>query len=710
MMFRSFITLATFLFLLIPATQGGLFSGFPLNPYELVIAGIWLILVWTLPWQKIPGSKVLILVVFALLSILKVSTAAALPYGVSVCLKPALTDPTTLPCESSVRHHDGKTTLVESHVGYDRDDWPLYFMNDTRRFNFFGPEKVNRENLPYFLSAEGYVNSPEDHIIAVTTSISDVTVNINNSRYMLTPHQTATMVLPRNSTHFKLSYTRSAHQPTDYLDIATSAPVWTTPVKAGATTGLWFYRIAQVILFGAILFPLLIATIRYLAELRPDWPRLGIMTLLTALGFILPLALPLFGLFLIGVIAAMLGNGTTRKFLPLGTLALFLLTVAFVTHNLSPHAMVFFLGGTDELGHEYYARTTFLATTIRDYFTAAEAYPYYYQPLARYIFGGLHVLTGEAMWGPYIIQTFVLTLGITLTAATLRRYTSHLVMSIFLVLSLLFLINPQLSLLAITITPYQQAIALPLLLLVLPWGFLLFMERGPKPLPVFFFGLVWGAILMTRTDFVPLLVMPFGLFIYWWWKNRPSVRKLALIGGVFLLGLAIFPAIVIVRNSMIGGKALLFPTSTVVNILPTFRPTIDKTENAGLTITGGKALIIVLREYAHNPGDLVNTLFINIYRGFIGIEFLRVALWFSTPILVIMAFLVRHTTARIILLVCLAGFVCLVVLNAFFELHNGVSMRAPFDYLLIIMAAISLGIVIPALLRSSYTPAKRITK
>jgi hypothetical protein len=163
----AFFLLALFVLIALPTRPVGVADGLPANhPLDLCIAlllvGGFFVLPWRIERHKAP-RLVLILLAVALGKLAFATTS--LPHGL-VARYYANAD-FQGPPEPSIEYRlDGATridrTIAFSPVGFawDAKPFPLWFFNDSRRYNYYRPGEPDRRHLPFSVRWDGFIRAP----------------------------------------------------------------------------------------------------------------------------------------------------------------------------------------------------------------------------------------------------------------------------------------------------------------------------------------------------------------------------------------------------------------------------------------------------------------------------------------------------------------------------------------------------------------------
>lgn len=688
--------------IIIPGSHAGLFNGLPLNNYEILILFVALIFIWLFRWKEEGGLKNIFLLLLSFLIIVNVLGSLFLPYGWSVCLKRiALSGEVAKSCEPSAEFRSGKKSFIANKIDYSGKNFPLYFMNDLG-LNYYSDGQPDREHLEYDFSAHSFFQtSGNGGNIKIFSKIPKAQIEIDGKKSYIETGEESTYSLPPNKLVSVSIQYRTERNDEHVLKVhANSAPLLRqTLLNNFYSSGVFLFRLTQFSLLAIIVLLLILpmirgyfllsTTLKYIVGLIPVW---FIYCYLAPINPYVFFSLTLFGIIWVYLFQEKEEN---KKLFPYLVIIIFASTYLFVSFVSPYNRLILFSGGNDELGHEGFARQVLVSTNFHQFAEAGEISLFYYQPMHRYFLALLHLLFGEPMWGPYLIQTLLSALAVFLSI----KYLKKISIVGALVASFIFCVSfsqPSWSLFGLSQSPYQQGIATPLFLVVIFWLLNLSKEQEVKKSVYFYVGLIMSAVVGMRLDLIPVFL---PIFIYPFFVKSLRSNKGELIKTVMVLGLgmAIFPVLIIARNYYIAGEASLFATSTMVNVLPAFRDEVPYIAGPS-KMTGGQVILMIIRNHQGRYGELVTALSGNIYDNFMGYSILRRLLWLTViPSFLAMLFLHKKNVARFATIVSI--FLLLLISSAFFLPHNGPAMMAHFDFLVIVIVGMGSGVLIELLIR-----------
>lgn len=691
------------LFLIVPGTTLARFDGLPLSQSEIVVAAFVLLVLVGTPWEKITFIRQGILTTLVLLGVVHIIGFFMLPGGWSICLQREIAQETLkTPCEASVEFRGGERSFLLQSLDLRGKKFPLYFMNDATAFNFFRPEEPNRLALPYTFQASAFFRPSSDTTIDIYTTIPNVSLSLDGEAIGISPQAVHKLVITGQTIHdISVSFTKSRDEQ-DVLTVTTPAFPFYEKVGASNSAIVWVFRVVWFALFGAIFSFLLYSLVRFLSTLpHREMTKMFLLLLFSIFtGAILksPYALLTIIIAVICLFTLPLKNDRPKSWIITFSLFILFLNSVFFVSRLVPYGdVVLFSGGGDELTHESSARSTFTASTFRNYLIAEENRPFYYQPFARYIVGALHVFFGESMWGVYVIQTWLMSIAIFLATYALFLWNGWKSAGIFLFFFMLLERLPSYSIFSLTLTPLQQAVGFPILFLAIGLTLILFLRvRGLMThLTV---GILWGLAISIRTDVVALVTfLMLYLFFLLIRKEEPIRMRLKKIGFV-LGGLAFFPILVVLRNEVVSNQFAFIAKSGVPNVLPAFYPIFDypydpiyNTPGILPSVNGSKIVFRILEEYQNNLSSLWNILKENLTTAYIGTGSLRKYLWYSPIPFVTLGIFFAPLKRKLIFFGLSLSLGEFILISSFFLPHNGVAVFAHIDLLLLILASLGLG-------------------
>jgi dolichyl-phosphate-mannose-protein mannosyltransferase/PA14 domain-containing protein len=543
-------------YLLAPGHPLTWLTGVPLNPLSLagtVLLGLAAFAFW--PLNDRPGSRIVrggVGLLAAMLAVKLLLAAAALPHGLpgwyyaNGRFQGAHERSTEFPRESATRR--------DRELDFGGDEFPVYFLNDSQRFNFFGAEAERRQTLPFSVRWQGILYVPDggERRFWLTAS-GPATLAIDGRRVAgvdADGSATATVVLPltAGSHTVQVRYARR-------------------PPRSGELRVEWERDGRAEALAAAYLFP---------APISPDaWQRDR---------WVLLAARVLDVLFLSLLAAAftwlLTGRGARVRHARDGhwplverpLLALFLLVV--FAHATIPRLdrvdkMALLGGGQDWLTHETLARDILVNGPLMTLGKPlGEGRTYYAQPFYPYALAGMHWLTGEDQFGPLVLQLFGLGLagvllyflakrlfGVPAAVATLILFAGLRAWQLDWVARRLLSENAYFVILPAALLCLVRAVD----------------ERRQRDLVLS--GLFLGLAVVTRAP--TLLYLPFALGLVGAGLRRQGLPKARVAGALALL-LAVCLAVVglvPLRNLVVAGQPAIVASSGGVNLEKLHRPT-----------------------------------------------------------------------------------------------------------------------------------------
>ena len=436
------------------------------------------------------------------------------------------------------------------------DEFPLHFLNDVQRFNFYGAEAERRRNLPFSVRWQGSLYAPSDgeYRLWLTASgpatlaidgkqVADVDADGRETRAVGMP-------LARGPHDLRISYARRPPRSADlkveweldgrrqplavpYLLAGPIAPeVWERDrLLAAAARGVDALFLA---VFGLAVLALAAGSLaRARRESVACWDLVE---------------RPLLGLFLLAVFvhAALPRLDRVDKFSLLG-------------------------GGQDWLTYESFARDILINGPLMTLGRPlGEGRPFFQQPFYAYFLAGLHWLTGEDLFGVLTLQLVGLGIaGVLLYFVAKRLFGTGAAVATFVLF--LGLRTWQLDWVA------RRLLSENLYFILLPAAVLLLLryldERRRRDLLLA--GLLLGLAILTRTP--TLLYLPLAAILVAVALRREGIRPRGAVGAAaMLVGVALaVAAFVPLRNQIVAGRPVLLPTGGGVNLQKLHRPTPD---------------------------------------------------------------------------------------------------------------------------------------
>ena len=692
-----------------------------------IIALLGFVFFSTTDWKTHPKMFIATLTTLSLLVILYALAPLVAPKPWSVCFQRSIVIETLkMPCEPSAQFSNGEKTFTADNISWVANTIPTYFMNDKLAFNWYLPTDPNREHLPYAMTLRRTVQGGSHQQAHIISSFSGLTAIVNGIPTTIPANQAITLYFPEDTSYELLitgSHTRNS---SDVLsisgmrnsfsytlfhiaqDISYIALLLLIIICAHLQAKL-LSRNQRTMIIGIIILLVtllvipserigVVAVACFLLWFRKKENMFLIMTLfsiLVLMSFVRPL-IPYdhvfidYGIPFLTILSVICWTFLKQRNITAWVITLLLLnSFVFISHTHPYGSLVLFTGGNDELTHEGFARIVLTGQTWRDKLIAGENYPFYYQPLYRYILASIHAIWGESMFGVYVLQTFLTSLAFFITLRFLQLLTIRYLLGIFTLLFLAPSFVYYVSLFTLSQSAFQQGIALPLLIIC--WVTTLRMLYIPFSLrAIITLFITWGIVYAIRTDFLPCLPLVIGIAGYSIGKYHRNIpqRFTMIAGGI--LGLSIGPALVVVRNFIIAHQAVFMPTSGLINLTSEFTPLFPNATPQDLQTLGYGDLLRHVYATYHNHLHLFYVAILhNLREKFIGIIPPRILLWYISPIITVCAFLLKPRRHIIVVLLFIALFFSILIPNIFFDQHNGVAMFGLYDYLLLILCAIA---------------------
>lgn len=520
-------------FFVVPRSSSGLVDGLPLGPIEAaaLLAVGWVFFAGT----RLSGAR---LVVAALGVSLLVSVAVPDRRGLTAKYY-ASTD-TTRAFERSTEYRGRDFTRIDGAIDFEQGhrEFPLAFFNDIGRFNFYRPNELRRESLGFAVTWDAHwlvdtEGEPRELYLDAPSAAAQVTLD-GASVLSVTPLDAprTAIVKPSKGWHeLHLRFTSPYGSP---RRVSVGEVAGGTRVRFGTrevfTTRSEPWRLRASALVRGLLIALDLVVLAWLAALL-------VMT---------------------GVDRARSMMKAPSMWAPgrqwLAWLSLVGLGEALVFATPWASRMMTLVGGDDTLTYEYYARQIQL-----DSFLLAKdgGEPFFYQVLYPYVLAGVHVMFGESMFGPMLVQRLLLIL---LVWAVLRiavrlggseMWWSGLACGAAFAYGLMAPVSAKLL---------NESLFVPLLV---AWtAATMSVSMSPTILAAIGTGLLGGVVALTRST--TLLAWAVALPICWWsWKAVP--RRGLLIATLLVCSCAVM-SLIAARNWIVVHELILMPGELPVTL------------------------------------------------------------------------------------------------------------------------------------------------
>jgi hypothetical protein len=504
-------------FVLLPIDGWAVVDGVPIGVLEAAVLGaIWY--AWAVT-RQLGGAKIaaaaLIFKVAA--TLLVVPTGFRASYFANDRFDP--------PMERSVEYRGTDATRIDRRLAFGsegRPDFPLFFFDDFRRFNFYQRGEPRRYELPFSVVWDGYVWEAEgdrSRRIYLQGSAVGARLEIDGATVVeLAPGAgiaSTTVLYPRGWRHIVVRLTAANGVARDFEAGMGEAPLGSAPVyrQRASRNALLVDRTvrgAGAIVDAILLVLLTVSVVR--AAMRPTLIRVAAaVAIVEALWFAAPAA---------------------------GRLIL------------QP-------GGDDSLTYQTYARDIVLHGPWMLLGAApGQAEPFYYQPLYSYFLALVHLVCGDDLFGVYLLQR--LSLAIVAGAVWWMAHTLYGAGRAGAIIAIAFLYG--------WVDPWARTLWTEVLFVALTavWTCWLVRlcrpEAGPRTAVVA--GLVGGAAVLTRSTLLlglaivpPILVMG---------RRRARARWSPVI--VMLVVAAAVISLATLRNWVASGRLVPITTSFGINL------------------------------------------------------------------------------------------------------------------------------------------------
>lgn len=560
--------LALLAFLLLPGHPLSLIGGPAWRPLALgcaVLLGAAVFAAWPLPRSRWGRP---ILVAGLALAALKLGLALSAPrYGLEAAYY--ANDKFGNEPEGSTLLPGVGYTRIDERLDFGSDEFPLYFFNDSERFNMLGAERFDRGKvLTWSAEWRGFLNVPSDRPVTLwLTASGPGDLALDGKRLLRVDADgrdtaEARLQLPAGPHRLEVHYARKKER-SGYLkvesDLSGRREALGGPLLSPAA-----YPPERLSLDGPVGAAGRAADVAYLALLA------AALTLAVA-----------------GSVRARLAvEGTRPKsravrwFLALERPLLALVPLGLFGQAAWPRLdrfgkMVFLAGGQDWLTHETLARDIqFNGPLMTLGKPLGQGALYYAQPLYPYYLALLHTLSGEDLYGPVALQMLGLGAAAVLVYELARRLFGRPTGLVALALMLGVLIPFELAWVArLLISEALYYWVMPAAVLaLLSLGQRLPARRAGRGRLAGLAGVLLGVACLTRGPTL-LYLPPAGVLLWLQLRQRgvprPEVaRTLAVVGACAGLLIALVP----IRNQLVAGRPALTASSGGVNLEKLHRP------------------------------------------------------------------------------------------------------------------------------------------
>jgi 4-amino-4-deoxy-L-arabinose transferase-like glycosyltransferase len=432
-------------------------------------------------------------------------------------------------------------TRIDASLDLRGEDFPVHFFNDAARFNFGVDVQPGRDQLPFSVRWEGFLNVPVDgerrfvveSIGPAQVWLDDVPLGEPDStRFVASGLRALRVDYSRPEARvpkLRLSWQRTVGGPLEVVggnDVRWHASAAAADVGRALATG------AEAV---TVLFTLV-------------W---------------------------IGLAGTQLRSGGLARAALGGVPLLFLVHGMLLQAPLAGRATI--LSGLDDwLIYESSARDILLNGPLMDG-GQGHAPPFYGQPLYPYVLALAHRLTGESLFGPLALQYAALGLVVVSTAVLARRAFGSRLDGLVALACMWGLLQLEAEHFKVARQLFNENLYMPLVMASLIVVVSVARHRAP---PRWWQGLLLGALFgltaISRSQF--LLFIPFGLLILllaWRWRGAAAIA--AIVAGTIIV---IAP--VTVRNWVVSGQFVPIASSGGASLLEFHRPPSGLIDQAAL--------------------------------------------------------------------------------------------------------------------------------
>jgi hypothetical protein len=398
---------ALLVFLLVPGHALSFVGGLPWGPLALgcaVVLCVGLFAAWPLPSRRGLGAIVSVALALALLKAFLALTAPR--YGMEASYY--TNDRFNGSAERSTVTPGAPYTRIDTLLDFGNDEFPLYFFNNSERFNSNAPDRLERRRtLPWSARWVGYLNVPQDVTVALwLTASGPAELTLDRQPLMRVDAEgratAQTQVEVAAGSHaVEVRYAKRRER-SGYLQVLTDLSGQRRPLGPPFLTAEP-YAAERLVLD------------RY-ATFAARGVDIGYLVLLTVMV----------GLCVACRVRASLAGGVSR-WLAVERPLLALIPLGFFLHAAVPRLdrvgkMVFLGGGQDWLTYETFARDILIngpLMTLGE--PLGQGAVYYHHQFYPYYLALLHAMTGEDLYGVTTLQVVGLGLAAVLVYELARR-------------------------------------------------------------------------------------------------------------------------------------------------------------------------------------------------------------------------------------------------------------------------------------------------
>ncbi len=628
---RLILSLLLFVAVVVPGTSLTVFDGLPLAPAETLLVFIGVVAIWFAPWWKRKRLRLVWAVVLVVLIFWQLVGALFLPHGWSVCLRREVEkESLSTACEASAQFRDGRRSFVVNKVDWEAGSFPIYFVNESE-FHYTSEEDPDRSRLPYGLEARAFFKPKQDDVeLSVVTNTQDTEVVFNGEIQPVLFDEETVIKLPADKVSEVIARFTAPHGKSNSLLVRTEAEPWYR-ISGDSLPGSFFagFYVLVNILLLLIMGALVVFEWCFLAVKLSRSAKISIwFSLLVMVAVWLHGVVPdtVMALFIIGLTFWNVSNKQGRKLVPFMLLALFVVSFLYMSAVQPYDSLKILEGGDDSLTHESHARMLMKADDFGEVLSAgSEGNVFYYQPFFRYWLALIHIFMGEAMWAPFMVHTFLLGVAIWIGGLVIYRSGGSFGFGLYGLGVYVVLVLFEKTPLKLMVTNYQESLGVPLFMITVAVTVLFWYERRGFWGRHLLVGLLWGLLISTRNNLAPAGL---ALIVYWLGMMMlgTDMRHRLRLSLSLVLGLTVFPILVVGRNLIEAGKWAFFTESLHPNLIKPLRELFP--EMAGRSeLKFFSAVRHIFAEYKGGWGELRQILWDNTTGHYVGDEGLMVLGW-----------------------------------------------------------------------------------
>jgi hypothetical protein len=520
-------------YFIVPNQAGGLVQGIPLGPIDAAA-------VLSIAWLAIAGTRLPGAAVVALLLISTFAAGLAVPGEGGFRARYFARAGASGAHERSIEYPDDTFTRIDTTLAFDQaaTQFPLPFINDNSRFNFYKVGEPNRRLLEFSVRWSGlwWVDSARPAIYVHAPGATAQLSIDGESKIEMAPDAGSPIVID-------VPLTKGWHR----LDIMYSSPY------AGPRT------FSAGVVENGVLVPFDSSAV--MTQQIREWQMTGARALRRIkTGADAALLLCLAWLLIATVVRSTRDSWSSAQALQLCyVLTIFAAVVAVDAWLLAwPwwHQNMVLIGGDDTMTYEGYARDIVLnGVLMNGGRPPGEGEPFYYQAFYPYFLAATHVLFGESMFGPVLVQRLLAAFAVWKLVQIAIDFSTERIWMVALPIAIAFM---WWKFRHIAAQPLNESLYVPLL--VASAASLIRLCQRPSQPSAVASGLLSGLTTITRSTVL------LSWAVVWpasWLAMKGRPRRSQVLAVVVATTLAVF-SLIAIRNWIVAN--VFAPTSTELGI------------------------------------------------------------------------------------------------------------------------------------------------